>query len=139
MRETSGGGSPKQHVLVVEDDPDTRQMLVAALCDEGYLAIPALDGQHALRSALATQPVAIVLDLMMPEADGAEFVRDYRRRSGDGATPPIVVVSARQDAAAVAARIGARACLAKPFEVGQLVERLAMVIRGGRTVTPATG
>jgi DNA-binding response OmpR family regulator len=117
-------------VLVVEDDPDTRQLLVAALSEEGYEPIPALDGRHALRSALATEPSAIVLDLMLPEADGEEFLREYREHVRSAMATPIVVVSARHDAEQVAQRIGAKACVTKPFEIGQLIERISLVIRG---------
>jgi DNA-binding response OmpR family regulator len=116
-------------VLVVEDDRDTRQLLVAALTEGGYDPITALDGRHALRTALATDPTAILLDLMLPEADGAEFVREYREHLQRSAATPIVVVSAKHDAAAVAERIGARACIRKPFEIDHLMERLGAVIR----------
>lgn len=118
-------------VLVVEDDADTRTLLVAALSEEGYDPIPALDGRHALRSALATGPSVIVLDLMLPEADGAEFVREYQAHERSAEHTPIVVVSARHDAAEVAKRIGARDCIKKPFEVSNLIKRIGSAI-GGR-------
>ena len=130
MTEQGGPGRHAPRVLVVEDDRDTRQLLVSALCDEGYEPIPALDGHHALRSALATGPDAIVLDLMLPEADGAEFVRELRGHAAADVTP-IVVVSARHDAAEVAERIGADDCIRKPFDVGQLMERIGAAIHGG--------
>ncbi len=124
-------------VLVVEDDPDTRQLLVAALTEGGYDPIPALDGRHALRTALATDPSLIVLDLMLPEADGAEFVREYHEHVRSARSTPIVVVSARHDADEVARSIGAQACIRKPFEVGQLVERVGAVIRGDQGLMSA--
>src|SRR2546430_16881232 len=96
-----------ERVLVVEDDPDTRRMLVSAIADEGFEPISALDGDHALRTALAVQPSAIVLDLMLPEHDGEEFANEYHRQSRLNA--PIVAVSAKHDAAAVGRRIVARA------------------------------
>jgi two-component system KDP operon response regulator KdpE len=123
-------------VLVVEDDPDTRRLLVTSLAEEGYEPIAALDGRHALRTALATGPQAILLDLMLPEADGAEFVREYREHLRTAAATPIVVVSARHDACEVARRMGARDCIRKPFEVSQLMERLAAVMRGDEGTSP---
>lgn len=138
MTEHGGHGRHTPRVLVVEDDRDTRLLLISALCDEGYEPIPALDGRHALRSALATEPDAIVLDLMLPEADGADFVRELRGH-GEADVAPIVVVSARHDATEVAERIGADACIRKPFEVGQLIDRIGAVIRGGAApLKPAT-
>ncbi len=125
--------SPAPRVLVVEDDPDTRLLLVAALAEEGYEPIPALDGHHALRTAVAMGPEAIVLDLMLPETDGAEFVREYQEHVRSAKDTPIVVVSARHDAYEVAKSIGAVACIAKPFEVGQLLERLGRAIDNARS------
>ena len=111
-----------ERVLVVEDDDDTRKLLVSAISEEGFEAIPALDGDHALRTALAVEPNAIVLDLMLPGTDGAEFARAYHEQSH--ADPPIVVLSARHDAQAVGKRIGARAVMPKPFDVDQLMAML---------------
>jgi len=122
---------PKKRVLVVEDDTDTRRMLVAAIAEAGMEAIPALDGQHALRSALAVQPNAIVLDLGLPTADGAEFARAYHRHRH--ADAPIVVVSARRDADAIGKRIGADAVLHKPLDLGLFLDRLKATMRAHPT------
>jgi CheY-like chemotaxis protein len=116
-----------ERVLVVEDDPDTRRMLVSAIADEGYEAIPALDGQHALRTALAVEPSAIVLDLMLPGVSGEEFARAYHEQSHLDA--PIVVVSAKHDAAAIGKGIGARAVLPKPLDIADFVAQLKATIR----------
>ncbi|HEV2250062.1 MAG TPA: response regulator [Candidatus Limnocylindria bacterium] len=111
-----------ERVLVVEDDPDTRRMLVSAIADEGFDPIPALDGRHALRTALAVEPRAIVLDLMLPGVSGEEFARRYHERTA--ADAPIVVVSARPDAEAIGRSIGARAVLPKPLDLADLMARL---------------
>ena len=113
-RQRKRKGLPER-VLVVEDDEDTRKMLVSAITDEGFEPIPALDGEHALRTALAIEPSAIVLDLMLPEHDGEEFANAYHRQSAQNA--PIVVVSAKHDAVAVGKRIGARAVFPKPLDL----------------------
>ena len=109
-------------MLVVEDDADTRRMLVSAIADEGFEPIPALDGQHALRTALAIEPRAIILDLGLPDLDGEEFARAYRAQKGVEA--PIVVVSASRDAETIGKHIGARAVIRKPFDVSELIARL---------------
>lgn len=116
-----------ERVLVVEDDPDTRRMLVSAIADEGFEPIPALDGQHALRTALAVEPSAIVLDLMLPEASGEAFARAYHEQSRGDA--PIVVVSAKHDAERIGRDIGAAAVLRKPLDIGDLVAKLRSTIR----------
>src|SRR5260370_21342699 len=80
-----------ERVLVVEDDPDTRQFLVTAIAEEGYEPIAALDGWHALRTLLAIEPSAIVLDLMLPGLDGEDFVRAFRRLHRHNEPPTVVV------------------------------------------------
>lgn len=126
-----------ERVLVVEDDPDTRRMLVTAIAEEGYEPIPALDGRHALRTALAVEPSAIVLDLMLPEASGEEFARAYHAQSR--ADAPIVVVSAKHDAERIGKVIGAAAVLAKPLDIADLVAKLRSTIRASHTSTLSRG
>jgi DNA-binding response OmpR family regulator len=109
-------------VLIVEDDDDTRRMLVSAIADEGMEPIPALDGRHALRTALAVEPSAIVLDLMLPGVSGQEFARAYHQHAHSDA--PIVVVSARPDAEKIGKQIGAKAVVRKPFDIAELVASL---------------
>jgi DNA-binding response OmpR family regulator len=123
-----------ERVLVVEDDPDTRQFLVTAIAEEGYEPIAALDGWHALRTLLAIEPSAIVLDLMLPGLDGEDFVRAFRRLHRQN-EPPIVVVSARHDAAAVGKQLGARAVFPKPLDVTAFLASLTETIRGHRQAT----
>jgi DNA-binding response OmpR family regulator len=118
-----------ERVLVVEDDADTRRMLVSAIADEGFEPISALDGWHALRTALAIEPRAIVLDLGLPDLDGEGFARAYRAQGGAGA--PILVVSARRDAEAVGKQIGARAVLRKPLDIGEFIARLNATMHPG--------
>ena len=124
-----------ERVLVVEDDADTRRMLVSAIADEGFEPIPALDGRHALRTALAIEPRAIVLDLMLPGFSGEEFARQYHRKTK--ADAPIVVVSARPDAEAIGRSIGARAVLSKPLDIADLVARLRTTMDARRGAAPA--
>jgi DNA-binding response OmpR family regulator len=125
----------RQRVLVIEDDADTRQMLVAAIADEGFEPIPALDGRHALRTVLAVEPSAIVLDLMLPGINGEEFVRAYHEQSS--ANAPIMVVSARPDAQTVGKKIGARAVLPKPLDIGELIAGLRLMTHARPRVAPA--
>jgi DNA-binding response OmpR family regulator len=125
----------RQRVLVIEDDADTRQMLVAAIADEGFEPIPALDGRHALRTVLAIEPSAIVLDLMLPGINGEEFARAYHEQSS--ANAPIMVVSARPDARMVGRKIGARAVLPKPLDIGELIAGLRLMTHARPRVAPA--
>ena len=81
-------------VLVVEDDPDTREILGRLLEKEGCQVIAAENGRVALERLAECQPMLILLDLMMPEMDGFQFV-DRVRQHENWRTIPIVVVTAK--------------------------------------------
>jgi len=85
-------------VLVVEDDEDIRDSLIDFLADHGYAATGAIDGRDAL-ARLATHespPSIIILDLMMPNMDGRQFLEEHQRDPAL-ARIPVVVVSAYRD------------------------------------------
>ena len=110
-----------RRVLLIEDDPDVRRLIAGALRDVGLDVVPAMDGAQALRTALARKPAAVVLDLGLPDFDGAEFVARWRERRPDAGDVPIVIVSARPDRRVVGGLLGARRVFGKPFEVDELV------------------
>lgn len=116
----------KRRVLVIEDDPTVRRLIVESLSESGIDVLAAVDGTHALRSALAVPPSVVVLDLGLPEMDGEDFVERWRSRHPTAAAVPIVVVSGRDDAGEVARKLGAARLFKKPF----LVEELVHAVRG---------
>lgn len=81
-------------VLVVEDDADTREILQRLLEKEGCQVITAENGRVALKRLAESRPMLILLDLMMPEMDGFQFV-DHVRQHENWRTIPIVVVTAK--------------------------------------------
>jgi PAS domain S-box-containing protein len=81
-------------VLVVEDNPETREMMCRTLEKEGWLVAEAENGRIALERVTESQPALILLDLMMPEMDGFEFVTQLRQNQA-WRTIPIVVVTAK--------------------------------------------
>ena len=83
-----------QSVLVVEDDPATREMLRRALEKEGWRVVEAENGRVGLEQLSAGMPALILLDLMMPEMDGFEFMQKLRARP-DGRLVPVVVITAK--------------------------------------------
>jgi two-component system, chemotaxis family, chemotaxis protein CheY len=107
-------------ILVVDDDPDILDALSEILEAEGYEVDRARHGQEALSRLDQRHPDLILLDLMMPVMDGWEFAQALRRRE-DGAQVPVVVLSADRQAGAKARVVGARAFLAKPFELNELL------------------
>ena len=113
---------PVAPVLVIEDNTEVRQALVALLEAEGYHVAEAVDGVSALRllRTAAVQPCLIVLDLMMPRMSGWDFRME---QSSDLrlAGIPVVVVSA-DPLASQAERMGAAAVLSKPADPEQFLE-----------------
>ena len=81
------------NILVVEDDPITRDMMKHLLEKEGYAVTVANNGKLGMEQALATQPALVLLDLMMPEMDGFQFVEELRDHEELKATPVVVVTA----------------------------------------------
>ena len=108
----------RPYVLVVEDDPDVRTLVVETLHDAGYTAEAFADGREALRRAAAQRPSLILLDHNMPCLDGPTFAQRYRDLPGPHA--PIVLMTADPDVARTATVINAEAWLAKPFDLDAL-------------------
>jgi hypothetical protein len=91
LRYQKGSASPS--VLVVEDDPGTRQMFVRMLEKEGWKPIEAANGRVGLQQMAQVTPSLILLDLMMPEMDGFEFIVQLRRQERWRQIPVLVVTA----------------------------------------------
>jgi signal transduction histidine kinase/DNA-binding response OmpR family regulator len=91
-RAQADGNAP---ALVVEDDAVSRALLVRALEREGWRVREAQDGRAALVEVAAERPQLILLDLMMPEMDGFEFVQELHKQPG-GRSIPVVVITAKE-------------------------------------------
>ena len=113
-------------VLVVDDDPDIRELLCAVLQDDGWEARPAVNGKAALAVLEHWKPDLIVLDLMMPVMDGWTFADRMRERW----KIPIVVLSAANNVEAHARQLGAVAVVPKPFDIAQLLPTLQSAAGG---------
>ncbi len=111
--------------MVIEDDTDVREAMIAVLEAEGYPALGVANGREALeRLERAEPPALILLDLRMPEMDGVQFrerqVEDPRLR-----LIPVAVFSAQDESIETAASLGVD-CLQKPVDVKAL---FALVVR----------
>jgi signal transduction histidine kinase/CheY-like chemotaxis protein len=82
-------------VLVVEDDASTRELLVRSLQKEGWTVQQADDGRRGLECVAEDTPALIVLDLLLPEIDGFQFLEALRSRGDDASEIPVVVVTAK--------------------------------------------
>ena len=114
-------------LLVIEDERDLRDMLVAALRTEGYAVDAAADGKDGLYKATAWEYDAVVLDWMLPKMDGGELLRQLRKSK----QTPVLILTARDT---LQDRVhgldaGGDDYLVKPFEVKELLARLRALIR----------
>ena len=120
--------APQPLVLVVDDDPDLRELLATYLGANGYRVNTVPDGV-ALRAALAQgpQPDAIVMDLMLPGEDGLSLTRQVKAHSA----VPVLMLSAKGEEMdrVIGLEVGADDYLAKPFGPRELLARLRALLR----------
>jgi len=122
-----------QRVLIVEDEPDIRDLLVFHLEREGYHVTKSRDGAEAVRLARGATPDLVLLDLMLPEMDGLEVCRRLRQDPVTRAIP-IVMLTARGDEVdrVLGLEMGADDYVVKPFSPRELVARIRAVLRRAR-------
>ena len=110
------------HVLIVDDEPELRQLLTDVLESEGCRVARAANGAEALDRIADDRPDLIVLDLMMPVLDGWTFINSYTRIAGTEI--PIISLSAvlSDSATERLEHLGVRCCLAKPFDLNELLD-----------------
>jgi two-component system response regulator ResD len=122
-------------VLVVDDEPIVRDVVVRYLQRDGYRTLEAGDGMTAREILEREPPSLVVLDVMLPEVDGLELCRWIRARSD----LPVIMLTARGDEAdrIVGLELGADDYVTKPFSPRELAVRVRNLLR--RTERPATG
>jgi two-component system, response regulator, stage 0 sporulation protein F len=119
-----------KHVLVVEDDAGIRTLIQDVLCDRGYTVAVAQSGTEALDEIREHPPDLVLLDLMLPGMNGWMFLQE-RERDRELVTIPVLVVSASGAVGVGEAQdLGAPVCLAKPFEVDDLVHEVERLCDG---------
>lgn len=122
-------------VLVVDDDPHIRQLLVFALEKAGLAAREAEDGEAALSAVAESAPDLVVLDINMPKLDGLEVCRRLRAK-GD---LPILFLSSRDDEIdrVLGIELGGDDYVVKPFSPREVVARVQAILRRARAPKPA--
>ncbi|NPV57741.1 MAG: response regulator transcription factor [Anaerolineae bacterium] len=122
-------------VLVVEDEPSVGEIVSLYLRRAGFQVEVIDDGQKALQWLKQNEPTLVVLDLMLPGADGWEITRQMRARND---TPIIMLTARREEMDRIAGlEMGADDYLTKPFSPQELVSRVRAVLRRTRPVAPA--
>jgi len=117
-----------QLVLVVDDDESLREFVRANLELEGFAVREAANAEEGLSALDAGPPDLILLDVMMPEADGWEMLRRMQEKHGVG-TIPVIMFSGKLDAGNDAEQRGAQAFIGKPFDPQQLVDATKQLLR----------
>jgi two-component system OmpR family response regulator len=115
-------------VLVVDDEPNIRELVQVALTFHGCTVVTAATGNEALRSAEASDPDLVVLDVVLPDLDGFEVCRRLRAR---GDEVPIIFLTARDTSSDTVQglALGGDDYVTKPFSVEALVARIRAVLR----------
>lgn len=129
-------GTMTERVLVVDDEPMVREVVVAYLEREGFQVDEAANGRHALKQIQAAPPDLVVLDVMLPEVDGFSVLTELRR----GGDIPVILLTARSEEPdrVLGLELGADDYVIKPFSPRELAARVRSVLRrsGSSKLTP---
>ncbi|MGF1506629.1 MAG: response regulator transcription factor [Chloroflexi bacterium] len=114
-------------ILVVDDEKRLRDLVSAYLTEAGFQVVTACDGREAMFRARDAKPDLIVLDLMMPEMDGYQFLKQHRQERNT----PIIVLTARvqENERVIGLEFGADDYVCKPFSPRELTARIRAVLR----------
>jgi len=128
---TLGGmtiAEPEARLLIVEDEPNIRELLATSLQFAGFEVVTAGDGHEAITAAAHHDPDLVVLDVMLPDMDGFEVTRKLRER---GKRAPIVFVTARDsvDDKIKGLTVGGDDYVTKPFSLEEVIARIRAVLR----------
>ncbi len=119
---------PEARLLVVDDEPNIRELLATSLRFAGFEVHAAADGHSALKLAKDVEPDLVVLDVMLPDLDGFAVTRRLRER---GQFVPVLFLTARDDTAdkVQGLTVGGDDYVTKPFSLEEVVARIRAVLR----------
>ena len=115
----------KKHVLVVDDQPKVLRFIEIDLKLRGFEVIPTTSGQEALDFFKSAKPDIMLLDIIMPEIDGFEVLKELRTFTD----LPVIVFSASPGNHETALRLGANDFMPKPFHADEMVSRIKKLVR----------
>ena len=127
-------------ILIVDDDPEIRRLLVDYLTRNGFEAISARDGREMWHALERHAIDLVVLDLMLPDTDGLTLCRDMRAKAGASvkANLPVLMLTARGEETdrIIGIEMGADDYLVKPFNPRELLARIKSILRRTRALPP---
>jgi DNA-binding response OmpR family regulator len=121
-------------ILVIDDSADLRAMVKSYLSQEGYRVLSAANGRDGIFVAREEKPDLILLDIMMPELGGYEFMRIYSKESDT----PVIMLTARveENDKVLGLELGADDYITKPFSPRELAARVRAVLRRTGLLAP---
>jgi CheY-like chemotaxis protein len=122
----------RQRVLVIEDDPDTQELLGVALQERGFEVALAKDGATGLAMAWEQQPGLILLDLRLPGMDGFSVLQALKQEPATAAIPVITMTASEGLNAGTRAKVlalGASDFLTKPFDLDMLMQEISIFVQ----------
>src|SRR6476660_9486638 len=124
-------------ILVADDEPRITKLVSIALGEEGFRVVTANSGEEALQKAEEIRPDIILLDIVMPDLDGIEVMRQLRERR----PVPVILLTAKGSTAdkAKGLDLGADDYIAKPFQPLELAARVRAVLRRSSGASPGSG
>ena len=118
-------------ILVIDDKANVRLLLKDYLTEQGFKVVTAVNGREGLIVAKHESPDLVLLDIMMPEMDGYQFMTHYRK---DNSTPVIIITAKEEETDAVLGlELGADDYVLKPFRMRELVARIRANLRRSST------
>ena len=129
--------STKPLVLVADDEPRITKLVSIALGEEGFRVVTASGGEEALQKAEEVRPDIVLLDIVMPDMDGIEVMRQLRERR----PVPVILLTAKGSISdkAKGLDLGADDYIAKPFHPDELAARVRAVLRRSNGGSPGSG
>ena len=122
--------SVKQKILIVDDEPDIRELIEYNLKKEGYQVFTASNGQEGVAEAKRSHPDLIILDIMMPKMDGIEACRVLRTMTEFKNTFMVFLTARSEEYSEIAGfNVGADDYIAKPIKPRALVSRINAILR----------
>ncbi|MAS33131.1 MAG: DNA-binding response regulator [Anaerolineaceae bacterium] len=122
-------------ILVVDDKPSVTRLLKDYLTEYDFRVVTARDGREALYVARYEKPDLVLLDIMMPEMDGYEFMRHFRKERNT----PVIMLTAKIEETdkVIGLELGADDYVTKPFGMAELVARIRALLRRAYQDTPS--
>jgi CheY-like chemotaxis protein len=120
-------------ILVIDDELAMRQLMARALQDAGHTVHAAADGRRGLAAFRQHRPALVITDLLMPETEGIETIRELQR--DDPAVPILAISGSNPIYLDFATQLGAATALRKPFSVDALLTTVSTLLQTRRSAT----